>query len=226
MTTKTTQSGGEEAMTELFRGLRIIPVIVIKDAERAVPLARALIEGGLPCAEVTFRTAAAREALSRIAGEHPEMLVGAGTVLTPEQVRSAKESGARFIVSPGFNPRVVDACREEGIPVFPGVATPTEIEAALERGLRTLKLFPAEAMGGTAFLKAISAPYGGVNFIPTGGIGVEELPGYLKLPSVVACGGSWLAPSAWIDSGDFDRIRVETRSAVERVRELSAGSGV
>jgi 2-dehydro-3-deoxyphosphogluconate aldolase/(4S)-4-hydroxy-2-oxoglutarate aldolase len=149
------------------------------------------------------------------------MLVGAGTVLTPEQVRSAKGAGARFIVSPGFNPRVVDACRDEGLPVFPGVATPTEIEAALERGLRTLKFFPAEAMGGTRFLQAITAPYSGVGFIPTGGIGLEELPAYLKLSSVVACGGSWLAPSAWIDSGDFDRIREKTRRAVERVKELT-----
>lgn len=212
----------ESEMTKTFRSLRIVPVIVIRDAESAVPLAGALIRGGLPCAEITFRTPAAREALLRIAGEHPEMLVGAGTVLTPEQVRSAKDAGARFVVSPGFNPRVVDACRDEGLPVFPGVATPTEVEAALEKGLRTLKFFPAEAMGGTAFLRAISAPYVGVGFIPTGGIGLEELPAYLKLPSVVACGGSWLAPSSWIDSGDFGRIEAETRNAVERVRELSS----
>lgn len=211
----------EMEMVDQFRRMRILPVIVIRDANQAAPLARALIEGGLPCAEITYRTASAGDALRRISEEFPEMLVGAGTVLTPEQVRSAKDAGARFIVSPGFNPRVVDACREVELPVFPGVATPTEVEAALERGLRTLKFFPAEAMGGTRFLGAITAPYSGVGFIPTGGIGLEELPAYLKLPSVVACGGSWLAPSSWIDGGEFGRIREETRRAVERVRELS-----
>lgn len=221
MTEREVNETREMEMTEHFRRMRILPVIVIHDPNQAAPLAQALIEGGLPCAEVTYRTASAEESLRRMSGEVPELLVGAGTVLTPEQVRSAKDAGARFIVSPGFNPRVVDACREVELPVFPGVATPTEIEAALERGLRTLKFFPAEAMGGTRFLQAITAPYSGVGFIPTGGIGLEELPAYLKLPSVVACGGSWLAPSSWIGAGEFDRIREETRRAVERVRELT-----
>lgn len=221
MTEREVNETREMEMTEHFRRMRILPVIVIHDPNQAAPLAQALIEGGLPCAEVTYRTASAEESLRRMSGEFPELLVGAGTVLTPEQVRSAKDAGARFIVSPGFNPRVVDACREVELPVFPGVATPTEIEAALERGLRTLKFFPAEAMGGTRFLQAITAPYSGVGFIPTGGIGLEELPAYLKLPSVVACGGSWLAPSSWIGAGEFDRIREETRRAVERVRELT-----
>ncbi|HEU0076523.1 MAG TPA: bifunctional 4-hydroxy-2-oxoglutarate aldolase/2-dehydro-3-deoxy-phosphogluconate aldolase, partial [Longimicrobiaceae bacterium] len=159
-------------MTEILNRLRqtkIVPVIVIDDPEDALPLAGALAEGGLPCAEVTFRTAGAAEALRRITEAYPEMLAGAGTVLTPAQVSQAREAGARFVVSPGFNPRVVDACQEAGMPVYPGVCTPTEIEMALEKGLNVVKFFPAEPMGGLPYLKAIAAPYGGVDFIPTGG---------------------------------------------------------
>jgi 2-dehydro-3-deoxyphosphogluconate aldolase/(4S)-4-hydroxy-2-oxoglutarate aldolase len=150
----------------------------------------------------------------------PELALGAGTVLTPAQVREAKAAGARFIITPGFNPRVVDACREEGLPIFPGVATPTEIEAAIEMDVRTLKLFPAESMGGLSYLKAISGPYAGtgVSFVPTGGITLENLAGYLELPSVIACAGSWLAPTNWIESGAYDRILEETRRAVAQVR--------
>lgn len=203
-----------EDVTPRLRRLRVIPVIVIDDPENAVPLAGALADGGLPCAEITFRTAAAGEALRRIAQERPDVLAGAGTVLTPEQAREARAAGARFVVAPGFSPAVVDYCLEHEIPVFPGVCTPTEIEAALGKGLRVLKFFPAEPAGGVAYLKAIAAPYGDVEFMPTGGITAANLPGYLALERVVACGGSWMAPGAWIAAKQFDRIQSEAAGAV------------
>ena len=156
---------------------------------------------------------AAAEAIRRISAECPDVLVGAGTVLTPGQAAEARDAGARFVVSPGFNPRVVDRCRELELPVFPGVCTPTDIEAALDRGLRLVKFFPAEPMGGLAYLKAVAAPYGGVEFIPTGGLTIEAVPRYLAFPPVAACGGSWMAPPAWIEAGDFTRIRDEVRRA-------------
>jgi 2-dehydro-3-deoxyphosphogluconate aldolase/(4S)-4-hydroxy-2-oxoglutarate aldolase len=201
-----------------LRELRIVPVIVINDAEDAEPLGAALAEGGLPCAEITFRTAAAGEAIRRIADANPDLLVGAGTVLTPKQAKEAKDAGAKFIVSPGFNPAVVDACREHGVPVFPGVCTPTEIEAALAKDLKVLKFFPAEPAGGLPFLKAIAAPYGMVSFIPTGGINAANIGAYLAFKAVVACGGSWMAPSDWIAGKQFDRIRQEVAAAVKASR--------
>ena len=206
-------------MTARLRALRILPVIVIDDPQDAVPLAQALRDGGLPCAEVTFRTAAAAEAIRRMVDADPTLLVGAGTVLTREQARAARDAGASFIVSPGFGPAVVDYCQEQGIPVFPGVATPTEVEAALAKGLRTLKFFPAEPMGGIKFLKAIAAPYGMVEWMPTGGINRENVRGYLDFKKVVACGGSWMAPTDWIGSKQFDRVREETELAVRSVRD-------
>lgn len=206
---------------ERLRQLRLVPVIVIDDPADALPLAEALVEGGLPCAEVTFRTAAAGEAIRRIADEHPDLVLGAGTVLTREQAAEARAAGAQFIVAPGFNPVVVDYCLEHSIPVYPGVCTPTEIEAAMLKGLRVLKFFPAEAAGGPPFLKAISAPYSGVEFIPTGGITLENLPAYLSNPSVVACGGSWLAPQGWIREKAFDRIREAAREAMRVVRSTT-----
>lgn len=206
------------SLTDQLQAVRVVPVVVIRDPSGAEPLARALLDGGLSCVEITFRTPDAHEALRRIAGEFPEMLAGAGTVLTPEQAALAKEAGARFVVSPGFNPRVVEYCQEHEIPVYPGVCTPTEIEAALELGLEVLKFFPAEPMGGTRFLKAISAPFPGLRFIPTGGIGLQQLPDYLALPQVVACGGSWMAPADWIDAGAFDRIRSEAAGAFAAAR--------
>jgi 2-dehydro-3-deoxyphosphogluconate aldolase/(4S)-4-hydroxy-2-oxoglutarate aldolase len=205
-------------LTNELRRLRIVPVVVIRDPLHATSLAQALIDGGLPCAEITFRTPGAPEALRRIAAEIPDILVGAGTVLTAEQAAAAREAGARFIVSPGFNPHVVDYCQAHEIPVFPGVCTPTEIEAALEKGLEILKFFPAEPMGGVRFLRAISAPFPALKFIPTGGIGLEQLREYLKLDEVVACGGSWIAPAGWIDAGEFDRIRAEVTRAMAVVR--------
>lgn len=203
------------AVRERFTALRVIPVIVIDDPADAVPLAIALSEGGLPCAEITLRTPRALEALRRIAAELPDMLVGAGTVLTPAQAAEARDAGARFAVAPGFNPAVVDYCQGVELPVFPGIATPTEVEMALGRGLSVLKLFPAEPMGGLAYLKAIAAPYTDVSFMPTGGIGPANLASYLGFSRVVACGGSWMAPNDWIAARQFDQIRSATRAAVE-----------
>jgi 2-dehydro-3-deoxyphosphogluconate aldolase / (4S)-4-hydroxy-2-oxoglutarate aldolase len=206
-----------------LRQIRIVPVIVIDDPDAAVPLAAALIEGGLPCAEVTFRTAAGIESLRRIAAEFPEMLVGAGTVLSPQQAAAARVAGAKFVVSPGSNPRVVDHCLEHGIPIYPGVCTPTEVEAALEKGLRLAKFFPAGPMGGVAFLKALCGPYPMMEFMPTGGINAGNVGEYLAFPKVVACGGSWMAPTEWIRERQFERIRQETERAVQAVRTLTGG---
>jgi 2-dehydro-3-deoxyphosphogluconate aldolase/(4S)-4-hydroxy-2-oxoglutarate aldolase len=202
------------AMIERFAAMRIVPVIVIDDPADAVPLARALTDGGLSCAEVTLRTPRAMEALRRITSEVPGMLVGAGTVLSAAQAADARAAGARFAVAPGFNPAVVEYCQSVELPVFPGVCTPTEIEMALSRGLSVLKFFPAEPIGGLPFLKAIAAPYTTVSFIPTGGIGPSNLASYLAFPRVVACGGSWMAPNDWISAKQFDRIRDTTRAAV------------
>lgn len=209
---------------QLLRGLRIVPVIVIEDADAAEQLADALADGGLPCAEVTFRTNAAAEAIRRMHARQPDMLIGAGTVLTPQQAASARAAGAQFIVSPGFNPAVVEDSRAHGIEIFPGVCTPTEIEMALGHGLTTVKFFPAEPMGGLKFLKAISAPYGMVNFIPTGGISTTNIADYLAFKKVIACGGSWMAPAEWISSGDFDRIRNETANAVAAVNQMQGAT--
>jgi 2-dehydro-3-deoxyphosphogluconate aldolase / (4S)-4-hydroxy-2-oxoglutarate aldolase len=205
-----------------LRQMRLVPVIVIEDAHRAEGLADALVNGGLPCAEVTFRTAAAAEALRRMTTAQPDMLVGAGTVLTPEQARAARDAGAKFIVAPGFSAAVVDYCLENAIPVFPGVCTPTEIEMALAKGLKTVKFFPAEPIGGLNYLKAISAPYGDVDFIPTGGISTKNVHDYLAFKKVIACGGSWMAPADAISAGDFKRIEDETKSAVAAVRNGAA----
>jgi 2-dehydro-3-deoxyphosphogluconate aldolase / (4S)-4-hydroxy-2-oxoglutarate aldolase len=202
-----------DELLDRLRALRVLPVIVIDDAARAVPLARALADGGLPAAEITFRTTGAGEAIRRIAAECPDVMLGAGTVLTPQRVDEALAAGAKFIVAPGFGPAVVDRCLERGVPVFPGVCTPTEIEAALARGLTTVKFFPAEPIGGVKFLKAIAAPYGMMRFMPTGGVNAENVQAYLQFDRVVACGGSWMAPTERIAAGDFDWIRAETARA-------------
>jgi 2-dehydro-3-deoxyphosphogluconate aldolase / (4S)-4-hydroxy-2-oxoglutarate aldolase len=208
-------------MLQRLRQVRIVPVIVIDDPDDAIPLAGALIEGGLPCAEITFRTAAGVESLRRIAAEFPEMLVGAGTVLSPQQADAAREAGAKFVVSPGSNPRVVDHCLDRGITIFPGVCTPTEVETVLERGISLVKFFPAEPMGGVAFLKALAGPYTMLQFMPTGGIHAGNIGDYLSFPRVVACGGSWMAPAEWIRGKQFERIRQETERAVDAVRALT-----
>ena len=207
-----------------LRQIRIVPVIVIDNPASGPALGRALAEGGLPCAEVTFRTAGGREALARLAGECPDILAGAGTVLTPAQAKDARSAGAQFIVAPGFNPRVVEYCLENNIPVFPGVATPTEIEAAISLGLEVLKIFPIESLGGLPYLKAVSAPYTGVEFMPTGGISLQNVGSYLAFPKIVACGGSWIAPTDVIAAERFDQITEEAGKAVELVRSLPVSS--
>jgi 2-dehydro-3-deoxyphosphogluconate aldolase/(4S)-4-hydroxy-2-oxoglutarate aldolase len=200
-----------------LRRLKVVPVIVIDDAERALGLADALAAGGLPCAEITFRTPAAAEALRRIAGGRPDVLAGAGTILTTEQAERARDAGARFIVSPGINPRVVEWCQDHLLPVFPGVCTPTEIETALQCGLNVVKFFPAEPSGGIAFLKAIAAPFPDLNFMPTGGITATNVREYLAFTRVVACGGSWMAPQDWIAQGAFDRVREAVATTVAAI---------
>jgi len=202
-------------MLAALRRLRIIPLIVIDDPARAGDLAAALVDGGLPCAEIAFRTPRSLAALRTIAAERPDVLVGAGTVLSVRQADEALNAGAKFIVSPGFDSSVVDYCLAHDVAVYPGVCTPTEIGAAFARGLTTLKFFPAEPMGGLKVLRAVAAPFVDVEFIPTGGIHAGNLAEYLAFKRVVACGGSWMAPQEWIQAGEFDRIRDEVRRAVQ-----------
>ena len=202
-----------------FADLGVIPVVAIERAEDTMPLAEALIKGGLPCAEITFRTAAAADAM-RIMSKRGDILVGAGTVLTINQVKTALDAGARFMVSPGFNPKVAAYCVENNIAFTPGISTPSDIEGALDLGLNLLKFFPAEAFGGLKTLKAMSGPYTTVEFIPTGGINPQNLLEYLQFPKVVACGGTWIAKSALISEGRFDDIIKNVREALEIVREF------
>lgn len=193
---------------------RIVPVVIVDNADQGVGVARALADGGLPVAEVTFRTPGARDAVAAIAAQVPDVLVGAGTVLTADQVDDAARAGARFIVSPGLSVAVVERAREHGLPVLPGVATPTEIMAALDLGLDYLKLFPAGVVGGPAAVKAFAAPFGNVRFIPTGGVSAANLANYLALPAVHAVGGSWMAEAALARAGEFAEITTRTRAAV------------
>jgi len=199
---------------EKIGGLGIVPVVKIEKAEDVLPLGRALIDGDLPIAEITFRTSAAEESIKTLTRELPNLLVGAGTVLTIEQVKKAVSAGAKFIVSPGFNPKVVDYCLENNIPVTPGINNPTQIEMALERGIEVVKYFPAEASGGLPLLKSMSAPYTGIKFIPTGGINQNNLCSYLSDNKVLACGGSWMVKTELISSGNFDDITRLTKEAV------------
>jgi 2-dehydro-3-deoxyphosphogluconate aldolase/(4S)-4-hydroxy-2-oxoglutarate aldolase len=212
-------------MKQRLRKNGVVPVVKINDAGKAVPLARALLEGGLDVIEITFRTAAAVEAIALIKKEVPEMLLGAGTVLSLENLEKAAAAGVDFVVSPGYNPKIVDRCIEMKLPVFPGVCTPTEIEAAMDRGLTSLKFFPAEASGGTEMLKALSAVYE-VDFMPTGGIGPKNLRDYLALPKVACVGGSWLVKSDLIDGGRFDEITRLAREAVEVVKDMRGAKNV
>lgn len=197
-----------------FEQLGIIPVVKIDDAKDAAPLAKALCEGGLPVAEVTFRTAAAEEAIRNMVEACPDMFVGAGTVLTTEQVDRAIAAGCKFIVSPGLNPKIVKYCIEKGIPITPGTSSPTDIEQAIELGLEAVKFFPAEASGGLAKIKAMAAPYVNMRFMPTGGISEKNLTSYLDFPKILACGGSWMVSEALINGGKFDEIKKLTREAV------------
>ena len=207
-------------INEQFKKIGIIPVVVLDDAKDALPLGKALCEGGLPCAEVTFRTAAAEETIRIMSSEFPDMLVGAGTVLTTEQVDRAVAAGAKFIVSPGFNPKVVKYCQEKNIPITPGIQTPTEIEAALELGLTTVKFFPAEPAGGLKMIKAIAAPYVNVSFMPTGGISESNVREYLAYNRIVACGGSWMVKKDLVANGEFDKIRDMVAEAAAIVKEI------
>ena len=198
----------------------IVPVIAMTDVEKAVPLAKALLAGGIPCAEVTFRTAEGAECIRRMAAEVPEVLVGAGTVLRKEQVDQAIAAGAKFIVSPGLNPNIVSYCIEKGITMTPGCATPSDMEAALELGLEVVKFFPAEQAGGLNYIKAVAAPYTGLRFMPTGGISPLNLGKYLAFNRIIACGGSWMVTKELIDSGNFAEITRLCKEAVQIMREV------
>ena len=198
----------------------IVPVVVLNDSKDAAPLADALCEGGLACAEVTFRTEAAAESIKIMSENHPEMMVGAGTVLTVEQVDEAVAAGAKFIVSPGLNPEVVKYCLDKNIPITPGVVTPSEMEQAIELGLNLVKFFPAEPSGGLAMIKAVAAPYTMLKFMPTGGINPNNVKEYLKDDKIFACGGSWMVKGNLVDEGNFDEIKRLTKEAVDIVKEI------
>jgi len=205
--------------------LGVIPVVKIDRASLARPMAEALLAGGLPCAEITFRTRAAEDALQQIAGAHPEVVLGAGTVLTLDQARRAVAAGARYIVSPGFDRKVVEWCLAMNIPVMPGVATPTEIQMALDCGVSLLKFFPAEALGGIPLLEAIAAPFPEVRFVPTGGITPDNLADYLRRPMVHAAGGSWLVSAKLLNAEAFAEIARLARQAVDIVSGIRSQGG-
>ena len=197
----------------------IIPVVVLDDAKDAEPLAKALCEGGLPCAEVTFRTEAAEECIRIMSEKFPEMLVGAGTVLTTDQVDRAVAAGAKFIVSPGLNPRIVKYCVEKGIVITPGCANASDMEQALENGLEVVKFFPAEPAGGLNMIKALAAPYVGLKFMPTGGISPKNVRDYLAYNRIIACGGSWMVKNDLVKAGDFAAITEMAKECVQIVKE-------
>ncbi|MCR9504323.1 bifunctional 4-hydroxy-2-oxoglutarate aldolase/2-dehydro-3-deoxy-phosphogluconate aldolase [Vibrio alginolyticus] len=203
-------------LNEQLANLKVIPVIAINKAEDAIPLGRTLVENGMPCAEITFRTECAAEAIRAMRAEFPEMLIGAGTILTNEQVDQAIEAGVDFIVSPGFNPRTVQYCLNKGVAIVPGVNNPSLVEQAMEMGLRTLKFFPAEPSGGVGMLKALTAVYP-VKFMPTGGVSLGNVDEYLSIPSVLACGGTWMVPTKLIDEGKWDELGTLVRDAVAHV---------
>ncbi|MDO4298108.1 MAG: bifunctional 4-hydroxy-2-oxoglutarate aldolase/2-dehydro-3-deoxy-phosphogluconate aldolase [Lachnospiraceae bacterium] len=211
-----------KTIEEQFRDFGVVPVVVLNDVKDALPLADALVEGGLACAEVTFRTDAAEESIRLMSEKYPEMLVGAGTVLTIDQVDRAVAAGAKFIVSPGFDPEIVDYCLEKKIPVFPGCITPSEVAQAVKRGLKVVKFFPAEQAGGVAMIKAMAAPYTMVKFMPTGGISAKNLRSYLECDKIVCCGGSWMVKGDLIKAGEFDKIRELTKEAVALAAEIRA----
>lgn len=211
-----------KTLEEQFYEYAVVPVVVLNDTKDALPLAEALIKGGLPCAEVTFRTEAAEESIRLMCEKYPEMLVGAGTVLTIDQVDRAVAAGAKFIVSPGFDPEIVDYCLEKGIAVFPGCITPSEVAQAVKRGLKVIKFFPAEQAGGVAMIKAMAAPYTTVKFMPTGGISAKNLKDYLSCDKIVCCGGSWMVKGDMIKNGEFDKIAEMTKEAVELAKAIRA----
>ena len=207
-------------MNDKIKSFGVIPVVVLENAEDAKPLAEALVKGGLPVAEVTFRTAAAKESIRIMTENYPEMLVGAGTVLSCKQVDEAVEAGAKFIVTPGFDEEVVDYCLSKDIPVFPGVITPTEVTMAVKKGLKVVKFCPASQFGGLKTIKALSAPFGMVKFMPTGGIDASNLSEYLSSDKIVACGGSWMVKGDLVKAKEFDKIEALTKEAVELVKKI------
>lgn len=200
----------------------VVPVVALDSAEQALPLAEALEAGGLACLEITYRSAAATESIRRVA-ETGRFLLGAGTVTKVSQIREAVDAGAAFIVSPGVDADILEACRELGVPALPGVCTPTEIMAAGARGCEVVKFFPAEAFGGLATIKALAGPFPGVRFMPTGGISRGNLGDYLGFAKVVACGGSWMAKPEWIRAGEWGEITREARETVELVERIRRG---
>ena len=205
---------------DTFRDIGIIPVVAIEDASKAANLAHALVKGGLPASEVTFRTACAAEAIAEMVKAEPDMLVGAGTVLNVEQAERAVKAGAKFIVSPGFDPEIVDYCLSKDILVLPGCITPSEVAQAVKRGLEVVKFFPAEQFGGVNTIKALAAPYVNVKFMPTGGISAKNLRDYLGFKKIVACGGSWMVKGDLVEAGEFDKIKEMTAEAVALVKEI------
>ena len=204
-------------LAEKFQKFGVVPVVVLEDTKDAAPLAKALVEGGLPCAEVTFRTEAAEASIRLMAEQYPEMLIGAGTVLTKEQVDAAVKASAKFIVSPGFDPEIVDYCLEKEIPILPGCISPSEVAQAVKRGLNIVKFFPAEAAGGLAMIKAMAAPYTSLKFMPTGGINAKNLEEYLSCDKILCCGGSWMVKGDLVKAGEFDKIREMTKEARQLV---------
>ena len=204
-------------LAEKFQKFGVVPVVVLEDTKDAAPLAKALVEGGLPCAEVTFRTEAAEASIRLMAEQYPEMLIGAGTVLTKEHVDAAVNAGAKFIVSPGLDPEIVDYCLEKEIPVLPGCISPSEVAQAVKRGLNIVKFFPAEAAGGLAMIKAMAAPYTSLKFMPTGGINAQNLEEYLSCDKILCCGGSWMVKGDLVKAGEFDKIREMTKEARQLV---------
>ncbi|OMO33878.1 2-dehydro-3-deoxyphosphogluconate aldolase [Vibrio sp. 10N.222.47.A9] len=202
-----------------LKTLKVIPVIAIDNAEDIIPLGKVLAENGLPAAEITFRSEAAVEAIRLLRESQPDMLIGAGTVLNREQAIAAKEAGATFVVSPGFNPNTVRACQEIGIDIIPGVNNPSTVEAALEMGLTILKFFPAEASGGINMVKSLLAPYTDIEIMPTGGINPNNIKDYLAIPRVLACGGTWMVDKKLIEEGNWEELAHLTREAVALVNQ-------
>lgn len=208
-------------MNEILKKIeevRIVPVVVLEDVKDAAPLANALCEGGLACAEVTFRTEEAAEVIKEMKKARPDMLVGAGTVLTKEQVDQAVDAGAQFIVSPGLNPEIVEYCVNKNLTIIPGCANPSDVEQALKYHLEVVKFFPAEALGGLKLIKAMSAPYKNVRFMPTGGINPNNVKEYLDFKAIIACGGTWMVPKDAVENKEFDKIEKLTKEAVEAIQ--------
>lgn len=212
----------DKQLFEKIKSYGVVPVIAIQSAEDALPMADALIEGGLPCAEITFRTEAAAEVIEKIAKERPEVILGAGTVLSVENMKKAKDAGATFGVAPGLNPKVLEEAEKVGFPFMPGVVTPSEVEQALSFGIKMLKFFPAEPSGGVGMIKALYAPYGhmGVQFMPTGGVKPENLADYLNSGAVPFAGGTWIAKKDIIAAKQWDTIKENCRKAMELVKKI------